>query len=108
MKKHKDNWVFRSYMARLIRIYLEKKYNRVLVDISLCKDGKYCINIKLIENYSKEDVNRLLNDIRTEFDIKDCHISTCVNWIYGRISHNKLENIRTLLRMKRISDDSTN
>ena len=108
MKKRKDDWVFRSYMARLIHIYLEKRYDRVLVDISLCKDGKYGINIKLIENYSKEDMSRLLNDIRTEFDIKDCHISTCLNWIYGRISHNKLENIQTLLKMKRISDDSTN
>ena len=102
MKKYKDSWVFRSYMARLIHIYLEKRYDRVLVDISLCKDGKYGINIKLIENYSKKNVNKLLNDIRTEFDIKDCHISTCLNWIYGRISHNKLENIRTLLKMKRV------
>ena len=104
MKKRKDDWVFRSYIARLIHIYLEKRYNRVLVDISLCKDGKYCFNIRLPENSSKEDASRLLNDIRTEFDIKDCHIdsSTCLNWIYGRISHNKLENIRTLLRMKRV------
>ena len=102
MKKHKDSWVFRAFLAGLIHTYLEKKYNNVLVNISLCKDGKYCFNIRLPENSSKEDASRLLNDIRTEFDIKDCHISTCLNWIYGRISHNKLENIRTLLRMKRI------
>lgn len=100
MEKYKDSWVFRSYMARLIHTYLEKKYNNVLVDISLCKDGKYCFNIRLLENSSKEDMNRLLNDIRTEFDIKDSHIG--LNWIYGRMSHNKLENIRTLLKMKRI------
>lgn len=101
MKEYKDNWIFRCYMAGLIHTYLEKKYNNVLVDISLCKDGKYCFNIRLLENSSKEDASRLLNDIRTEFDIKDCHIdsSACLNWIYGRMSHNKLENIRTLIKM---------
>ena len=104
MKKRKDSWAFRYYMAGLIHTYLEKRYNKVLVDISLCKNGKYCFNIRLLENNSKEDVIRLLNDIRTEFDIKDCHIdnSTCLNWIYCRMSHNKLENIYTLIKINGI------
>ena len=101
MKKHKDSWAFRYYMAGLIHTYLEKRYNKVLVDIFICKDGKCGFNIRLLENSSKEDAIRLLNDIRNEFDIKDCHIdsSTCLNWIYGRMSYNKLENIRTLIKM---------
>ena len=61
-------------------------------------------NIRLIENNSKEDAYRLLVDIKNEFRIRDCSIdgSTCLNWIYGKVSHNKLEEICTLLRMKRI------
>ena len=104
MKKYKDSWVFRYHMAGLIGKYLEKKYEKILVDIYFCKDGKYGFNIKLIGNDSKEDISRLLNDIRTEFDIKDCHIdsSACLNWIYGRMSRNKLENIGTLIKMNGI------
>ena len=104
MKQYKDDLTFRYYMAGLIHTYLEKRYNKVLVDISFCNDNAYMFNIRLIENDSKEDAYRLLNDIRTEFGIKDCHIdgSTCLNWIYGKISHNKLENICTLIKMKGI------
>ena len=104
MKKHEDSWVFRYYMAGLIHTYLEKKYGKVLVDISLCKDNMYTFNIRLIENDAKEDARILLNNVKTEFGIKDCHIdgSTCLNWIYGRMSHNKLENICTLIKMKGI------
>lgn len=102
MKKHEDSWAFRYYMAELIHTYLEKRYNKVLVDISLCKYNAYIFNIRLIENDSKKNASRLLNDIRTEFGIKDCHMdsSTCLNWIYGRMSHNKLENICTLIKMR--------
>ena len=101
MKKYEDKVLFRYYMSGLLAKYLEKRYNKVLVDIFICKDGKCGFNIRLLENASKGDAIRLLNDIRNEFDIKDCHIdnSTCLNWIYGRMSHNKLENIRTLIKM---------
>lgn len=104
MKKHKDSWVFRYYMAGLIHTYLEKKYEKVLVDIYFCKNGKYGFNIRLLENSSKEDAKRLMKYIKDEFDIKDCHLDTtiCLNWIYGRMSHDKLENIQTLLKMKGI------
>ena len=104
MKKYKDNVSFRYYMSGLLAKYLEKKYNKVLVDISFYNDGNYGFNIRLIENNSKEDACRLAADIKNEFRIRDCSIdgSTCLNWIYGRISHNKLEEIYTLLRMKRI------
>lgn len=104
MKKREDSWVFQYYMAGLIHTYLEKTYGKVLVDISLCKDNMYIFNIRLIENDLKEDTRILLNNVKTEFGIKDCHIdgSTCLNWIYGRMSHNKLENICTLIKMKGI------
>ena len=51
MKPCKDNLTFRYYMAGLIHTYLEKRYNKVLVDISFCNDNAYMFNIRLIDFY---------------------------------------------------------